>query len=640
MHEAQDSTPASSVLDLLVSLPAQASPPRLISRERLRRWLLGLLCVALLAWLLVPLLVEVVIERRLSSRLSTDVVVGDVDLDLAAPGVVIRGTAFSLDERTDIELPEVAIAWSWRTMLKERPSIEVTDPRARVRIVPGQRPQRPDRPNSDPLERFASLHVFGGSVQVLVEIDSGRVDLEITDISLDLRNTAPRALEQTTHVELEGKIGQMGHLQASGSLAPVRSRDNWSVEFHVRDVDVVPLNPLWNAVVEMDASKGEVSLQGRVSNSGGRLRGRIEPNFTNLRLLGEGEAARHPMGEALFSEMLSGASNAMTFDRPSNGGRRDLLQALIDTDWQTVIEGVIRRGYQRQLNTLTGYVSTIGGVDVAFKDGLLVLHHVSIFRDTGLVETPFIAVEELEVVFDESVREPGVESFKNVVLREPVLTFVAHDDPKRRQMQFDPLWPQKVSSLPFQTRDLRVENGTIRFIEHRGDQVDEVAIEEVTLLGRDMAKVLSAPGQRAASIEAHGLALGVTPVDLFVQYEPASEQGNSHFELEVGALPLPELNPLARTHAGFDASSGTIGLEAVFDTRGGRVSAEVELDVADVQIIGDDERDLEHPVREFMLGRRIRGLDGKRLEVEFARDYESGVLRQVGMELLRKVVED
>lgn len=618
-------------------LPDTASSP-VTGRQRRRRWFIGATCIAVLVWMLTPYLLQTVVEQHLSKRLATPVEVGEVELVLLTPGVVVRDTAFSLDEHATVELPEVAVEWSWRSMLRAAPSVAVRGPRVRIHVVPGARTRRSSRSSSDALTRFGSLRVVGGSLHASLETEARRIDFEISDIAAELRNTAQRASEQTTHFELSGRIGDSGHLEARGSTAPVQPEENWSVDFHIDDVDMVPLNPLWNALVEMDASAGALSLRGEVSHSRGRLRGRIEPNFTNLRLLGEGEKARHPMGEALFSEMLSGASNAMTFDRPSTAGRGDLLMDLLATDWETVIEGVIRRGYQRQLDTLDGYVSRIGAVEVAFHRGHLVLHDVSIARDTGLVPTPFIAVKALEVTFDETVREPGTESFKHVVLREPVLTFVAHEKESRSQMRFDPVWPEKVSSLPFQTKELRVENGTIRFVEQRGTEVNEIAIEEVTLVGRRMARVLSAPGQREASIEASGLALGATPVATTVRYEPASVQGNSHFELTVGALPLTKLNPLARTHAEFDSSSGTVALDAVFDVRGGRVAAAVELAVDHVQIIGKDERHIEHPLREFMLERRIRDLDGKRLEVEFSRDFESGLLMQVAMKLLGEVM--
>ncbi len=602
--------------------------------------MLGALGLLLLAWVLLPLIVEAVIEGRLSKRLEADVEVGDVDLDLLSPGIVVRETTFALDERTDVELPEVTVAWSWRSLLQERPTIEVSGPRVRIHIVPGERPEPPPSSDSNPLSRFESLRVVGGTVNVVLETESRPVDIELSDLAFELRNTAPRAFEQTTRFELSGRVGERGHFEAEGSMAPVEPQSNWSVEFSVDAIDLVPLNPLWKAMIEMDASQGELSLNGEVSKARGRLRGRIVPEFTSLRLLGAGETARHPMGEALFSEMLSGASNAMTFDRRTDEGDSGGLEDLIDTDWEAVVEGVIRRGYQRQLDTLTGYVSSIGGVDVSFAQGRLVLHDVAISRDTGLVQTPFIAVKALEVMFDESVPKPGVESFKHVVLREPVLTFVAHEEEDRRQMQFDPQWPAKVSSLPFQTQDLRVENGTIRFIEHRGEQVEEISIDEVTLDGRQMAKVLSVSGQRGASIEASGLALGATPMNVTVQYEPASQQGNIHFELEVGPLPLAKLNPLARTHAEIDASAGTVALEAMFDNRAGRVAAEVRLDVSDVELIGEDEESIEHPLREFTLGTRIRDLDGKTLRVEFSRDFDSGLLAQFARELLGEVMEE
>ncbi len=622
--------------------PPTISMPASMRRPNRMRWVVGgsVLAIVILA-LLAPMVVATVIQARLAARLGTDVQVGDVDFDLMLPGLTVAGVEFVVRESIDVELPEVLVAWSWRTVLRGAPPvIEVRGPHLRVRIDPRNLPE-PQQREPVSFSGFQSIRVEGGYVAVELQTLHEPLLLEVTDIQATLRNTSRFSDDLTTRLEASASVGSEGRLRVGGSFVPSNPQSSWGVEFTLEKFDVVALNPLWNSILEMDLSEGSLSLRGELSLDKRRLRGRIEPKFTDLRMLDHDEAARHPMGEAIFSEMLSGAENAVVFNVSTDGGGdgEGSLAELMVADWESVIERLIQRGYKRQLDTLVGYESVIGGVDVDFSEGLLVLRDVSLIRDTGLVEVPFLHVEELEVRFDESVVDANIDSYKHIVLRKPVLTFVAHDDQERRQMEFDPQWPTKVSSLPFQTADLRIEDGTLRFIEHRGEQIDEVSILNIQLSGERMARNQSPPGERQATIEGSGMVLGSSMARVSVAYEPMSEKGNTHFEFELDPLPLAILNPLARTHAGIDASGGTIGISATFDSSEGVVKAEVTLQALAVQLIGEDEKSIEHPVRELLLTSRIRNLDGKQLGVEFERDYDTGLLPQVGMALLRKALD-
>ncbi len=600
-----------------------------------------MLALVILFALLAPLVVAAVIEARLAARLDTDVKIGDVDFDLMLPGLVVEDVEFIARETVDVELTEVLIAWSWRTVLGGAPPvIEVRAPHLRIRIDPRNLPEPQEREPVS-LSGFQSIRVEGGSVAVELQTLHEPLLLEVTDIQATLRNASRLSNDLTTRLEASASVGAEGRLRVGASFAPSNPQSSWGVEFTLDNLDVVALNPLWNSILEMDLSEGTLSLRGELSLEKRRLRGRIEPKFTNLLMLDHDESARHPMGEAIFGEMLSGAKNAIVFDvsTDGDGDEEGGLDQLMVADWESVIERLIQRGYTRQLDSLVGYESSIGGVDVDFRTGLLLLRDVSIFRDTGLLEVPFFHVDELEVRFDESVVDAGIESYKHIVLRKPVLTFVAHEDEDRRQMAFDPEWPTKVSSLPFQTADLRIEDGTLRFIEHRGEQVQEVAILNIQLDGERMARNLSPPGERQATIEGSGMVLGRSMARVSVEYEPMSEKGNTHFQFELDPLPLAILNPLARTHAGIDASAGTVGISATFDSFEGVVNAEVTLQAVAVQLIGENEKSIEHPVRELLLTSRIRNLHGKKLGVEFERDYNTGLLPQVGMALLRRALD-
>lgn len=622
---------------------SSGSTPTSAPRKRGRRawWIAGACVLVLLLgiYFIMPLIIANRLEARLEARFETDVQLRDVDVSLLGPSVAVEGVEFTFRENVDVELPRVAVDWSWTKIIGGvPPNVRIVAPHLRVRIDPQQPPESFER-KSLSLSGFRSLHVEDGAVTVELQTLYEPVEIEFADIQARMHNTALPSDDLTTQLEASASVGPTGELRVEGSLIPSDPRSGWALEFALENVDVVPLNPLWNSIVEMDTSEGAVSLRGRLSVSKGRLRGRIEPNFTNLRMIDPDEPARHPMGEALFSEMLSGADNAMIIDAPAGDGGGTSLAQLMATDWESVIEGVIQRGYQRQLDTLIGYESEIGAVEVDFGAGRLLLRDVSITRDTGLVEVPFIYVAELDVRFDESVPNADVDSYKHVVMRRPVLSFVAHEDEKRRQMQFDPDWPTKISTLPFQTADLRVEDGMIRFVEHRGGAVHEIAVHDVQLVGEQMARDLSPPGERRATIKGSGMALGEAMVRVSVAYEPASEKGNTHFEFELQPLPVEHLNPLARTHADIDASDGTIGVAAMFDSEQGVVTAEVTLDLEGVRLLGETEESVEHPVREFLLTSRLKKLDGRQLRTEFERNYDSGLFSQVGMALLRQALD-
>jgi hypothetical protein len=97
-------------------------------------------------------------------------------------------------------------------------------------------------------------------------------------------------------------------------------------------------------------------------------------------------------------------------------------------------------------------------------------------------------------------------------------------------------------------------------------------------------------------------------------------------------LPLPELNELIKGRLGVDVSSGTLALEADLDVYNAYLRGTITPALANVRVLGVDEMEVVHPVRELMLERRLRKLDGTTLTLDHR--VRTSVLRELPAALM------
>ncbi len=605
-------------------------------RRRIARWTLITLAVitviaALVAYF-APSIIERGIERRISREWGASCEVDHVDVVWSELRIDVYGVRFDDGVRlkVDIGRMEADLAFDDLVVGTVRPAVVIHEPVVAFKAV--EAPERP--PSEKGLAEFESVEVMGGALTIELPTIPEPTVLDLHDIGVRIEphDSSTSSTLMDLGAEFHARIGEHGRIHAHGSVSSQTPAEAWSFEFRVERFELAPLNRLWSQIVEMDLERGVLGLRGQLTRSPDHLRGRVQPRFDDIVVLGEEEEARHPMAEALFGHMLMGARSTITVDRAMTGDRGSSLPELLESDWDTIIGQLIRTGYARRLSTLQGFTATIGDVQVDFAKGLLQLYDVVVDSEDPVIDIPLITIARVDVVFDEEVTRARARAYKHVVLHQPRLTFATGVAGANNQIQFDESWVDTISALPFATRDLVVHDGQIDVWDLRGEPVN-VQVSGIEMQGREMAADLHSKGSRGASLSATGTILGEARVSLDLSYEPKSAAPNVALSAYLEPIALTTLAPAMQAFVGVDAVAGHVGFTVHLDARDRNVHASVIPDVREPHLrsMGG------YRLRRLLLTKALRRLRSRLVELDYTVGPNEGLLHEFFPALIEAV---
>lgn len=600
-----------------------SQPPR--GSRRARRWAIGgaaVLVLLIVARVAAPYLVRGAVESRLSVALAAPVSIGDVDLRLwAGEATVFDLSVTPVDSASVVRVGELQVRWRWFDLLRDGTPVDLQLADLAVTLDLGDPwPTMPARGEGTGLGPLRSLTLRDGQIQVIPTRDAAPV-LAFSDVHGTLREGAWRArgAAMTTQVRLAATTGANGRLDVTAALSPVRPDIAWTVHIELDRLELRPLNPLVERALEMSVERGTLSVTGDLTTTGGRMRGYLTPRFEQLTLLAPGERVRHPMAEALFGSMLATADQPIVIDRPAaelQGGLALRLDETFRTDGLELLRRVILTGFNRRLNSLIGHDATIGGLEVDFPAGVLAFTDVTLRKTGGTAPAPFVHLARLEVIVEPSIVDLGVQTYKAVVLHAPRIHFIVDATEAGSQISIDPDWQAKVSALPFPTDSLRIIDGEIEYHDNTTQPPSRFVLSGIEVTAADLARSAADPGTRGAHISARALVMGESPLKVDVDFAPGSEALDGELHLTLAPVQLARFNGLLRSRFGIDVSSGSLGLAADLDARGGRVTGTVTPALSRVSVLGTAEQQITHPLRELLVERRLKKLDGVPLRLE------------------------
>ncbi|MEZ4383272.1 MAG: DUF748 domain-containing protein [Nannocystaceae bacterium] len=605
--------------------PIHLLPPR--GRRRLRRGALGVLAGAVLLRVLAPGIIDVVAESRIADAVGGACEIDDVDISLIDATLTFEGVTIAAEDprssATAVRIAEIHAVWGWSELLFGAGgfAVDVHDLEIDVDLnTPwsGELAAGGPEPSPSKDQRLRSLTLHSGTLRALVD---GAPALTLDGLTGELCATAFGAGtddSQTTRLSLHGESPRGGSLDVDAAFAPLAPSEAFSLEIVADHIDLRQFNPIFRKVLELDVEEGSLSATVKLAQAQNHRRGRVEHTFHGLRLYSPSEPeVAHPMAEALFEAMLNTSDQPILIDAvidPADKGELDLragLDAAAYKDALDRITGVILRGYERRLNTLDGYSASIGALEVDFPRNHLAFSDIRIEQTEGEVDVPFLELRRLEVNIEQSVLTDAVETHKSVTLVEPRITLVAGSDDNDSQLRFDPDWSDKISALPFPTDALRVVGGTIALRETASSD----APAELGLVDLEVEATSIAPGGEPAKVTLAAQIVGGGALAADLRLAPRAEPVEGALSLHLGATPLATLNPITRHVAGIDASAGTVAVDIEATISNGEARATILPSLRDVEFLGADEN-YDRPLRELMLGARLRRLDGEALHLQ------------------------
>lgn len=565
-----------------------------------------------------PFVVASILERVLSERVDAPVEIEDLDVSVLDPGFVATGVrTLHADGVASFDIARVEASWAWSELVRfdVRTRIAIVEPRVVVDLD-ASRAKVPTMKGVE-IDRLASFEIVDGVLDFAIDTASGRSELRLSAVQVGLFATSWDA-GRHADLDVSAQVGKAGSLAVTGRIASAVAAQEWELQIELDDLDLRPLNAVWLDLLEMDVERGRLDVKGELRRNRDRLEGELSPRFEELAFLGHAESARHGMGEALFGQMLAGAESTIEIDREIGLETGATLAEIFDTKWEDIIAGIIQRGYSRRLSTLRGFDAEIGNVEVEFDEGLIVLEKIVLTRKSRRVGVPFLKVERLEVLFDPQVADAsGDEAFKHVVMWKPELTLVKGLDESRSQLRFDPDWVDKISALPFKTRDVIVHDGRITYFDETENEPIKFFVSDMELVGTELARGICEKGTRCAMLQGTAKAQGMATMTVAIAYEPG-ELANADVRFSVETIPIEELEPLLRAKAGVEVEGGAFELSGHVVAANRHVDAKIEPRVYGVLLQPVDERRVRELTKN-VIERRLRRLGGRTLEISY--DY-------------------
>jgi len=595
-------------------------------------WLAIAIVGLVLLRLAAPFVLGPWIESRIATALAARVAGVDVELRLAAGELIVHGidaapTAAESSSRLRVDALSVRIGW--RELARGLPFLHARASGVDLTLDVSRPWPKPDDGPGAPAGLLRSIELESGRLSLVLAPGMPAVDV-LTDIHGRLLDTSTgrRTTALTTRISLVAVAGDAGSLAVDGLVAPVASAAGWSLSFTLDRLDLRPFNPLFQSFFEMDVEQGWLSLQGEVNVGLGRMRGRILPRFDALQLLGRGEErVRHPMAEALFGTMLASADIPIVIDEPAPFEGGLAVEDVTRLEPMRLLEAIIARGFTRRLDTIAGYASNVGRVELDFPTGRLSFFEVTLTKTGGGVDTPFVSVARLDIVVEQSATDSEIPTYKAVTLYQPSLVFVTGANAQTSQLQFDPLWQDKVSVLPYPTDRVVVIGGRVEYRDDTTDPPTSIYASNIELHVDNLGRARADTVRRAAPLVASARVMDISGLRVEADLSPGAIPIDASVRLHMDPLPLHELNDLLRGRMQIDVTGGTLAVEADLDAYEGRVRGTVSPALPGITVIGPKETEFQRPIREIMLERRLRKLDGKSLAVDY--QVQESLLREL-----------
>jgi Domain of Unknown Function (DUF748) len=224
----------------------------------------------------------------------------------------------------------------------------------------------------------------------------------------------------------------------------------------------------------------------------------------------------------------------------------------------------------RELAAMGDYSGTVGKIDLSLVRGGYTVHDLAIVKVAGKVETPFVAMERMDV----SLQWRGLfrgNAVGEVTMYRPVVNFVQSESDEGSQYGTGVNWPQEIRDLfPFRLNLVRVIDGLVTF-RAPGIRADEsLTARDFQLELTNLTNVQGRDTEAFADVHLDARVMGNAPLILTGQIDPNDELPSFDIDLSLEGAMLVDINPWLREFLKADAHAGVFSLYAELAAADGR----------------------------------------------------------------------
>jgi hypothetical protein len=263
---------------------------------------------------------------------------------------------------------------------------------------------------------------------------------------------------------------------------------------------------------------------------------------------------------------------------------------------RAVSPAIVERYVNRQLGAMGDYQGHVVDVDLMLLRGGYTLHDLTIVKTNANVETPFVAVPQMDLTLGWRALFHG-QAVGELVMYAPNVNFVQSRSDQESQYGTGVNWPQEIRDLfPFRLNVVRVVDGLATF-RAPGIQAEEsMTARDFQLELTNLTNVQEVESEAHATIDLNARVMGNAPLTLNGQIDPNEELPTFDVDLTLEGARLVDINPWLREFLKADAHAGTFSLYAELAAADGRFTGYIKPILENPEFVERDDAD-EGPFR-------------------------------------------
>lgn len=252
---------------------------------------------------------------------------------------------------------------------------------------------------------------------------------------------------------------------------------------------------------------------------------------------------------------------------------------------------LVEQYVNRTLSSLEDYSGQVASVDLAIWRGNYTLESLRINKLEEGVPHPFVSVPRMNISIQWGALFRG-ELVAEIQALEPRLVFIDAESEEQSQTGLGPNWATKLKALaPFRFNKVTVENGRLEFRNAESQPPVELYVGGIGVHAENLTNVRRRQSDVFATIAAHGLVMGETPIRVNARFDPVIDPPEIEVDAELEAMPLSELNPLLNSYANVDAEAGIFSTYVEIATADGRFEGYVKPLLEGAEFVGMEDDD-------------------------------------------------
>lgn len=247
------------------------------------------------------------------------------------------------------------------------------------------------------------------------------------------------------------------------------------------------------------------------------------------------------------------------------------------------------------LNGIEGYEGSVDGIDIALYRGAYVIHGLKLFKTTGHIPVPFIAIDKADLSIQWSALLHG-RVVSNVDLYQPVINFAVNPSGATKQTGAEIDWTQPIKDLaPIDINVVTFTDGKLTYRDFSTHPQVNIYIHHMSGEMRNLRNVVDKAQELPSTLIVQGDSIGGGALDIRGRLNILKEVPDMDLDGKLEKVKLQALTDYSNAYASVDIRGGNLSVYCELKVKDSHVSGYVKPIATNVALI--DLRKDSNPVK-------------------------------------------